>query len=128
MRGKGGDRRSACLPRGNLIVVGRDTYGDGWNGAKLSIAGTDNSSYLTAWRGPLSSDKKKSVNVSIHSQHNWVEFRSPAGPPGPRGITGAADEHSQKDVSALKNKLITAENKLVKLQNQVAKVIKNVTF
>eukprot|EP00505_MAST-04D_sp_SCG-Rhode-Island_P004869 Stramenopile-MAST_4_protein_4869 len=51
--GQGGDSSEACLGAGQVVVGGRDIpNGDSWDGAKLSIVGTDGTSYLSSWSGP----------------------------------------------------------------------------
>ena len=41
-----------ALEAGNITVIGRDTFGDSWNGAYVKIEGTDGTIYLAPWTGP----------------------------------------------------------------------------
>ena len=51
--GRGGKSANVCLELGQQVVVtGKDTYGDSWNGAVLTISGTVGTVYLSAWSGP----------------------------------------------------------------------------
>ena len=61
LSGQGGDTKNACLQGGNVTVVGWDTYGDGWDGAKLKVVGEDRTVFFPEWSGPSSSDGKEKV-------------------------------------------------------------------
>ena len=64
--GKGGDTVTFCLSSGLHMVIGWDTWGDGWNGGALKVIGVDDGTiYLPPWNGPTNKDKKLSVTTSF---------------------------------------------------------------
>ena len=59
--GVGGETKSACLPYGTLTLVGKDSYGDGWNGATIKVIGDDGTVYFDEWSGPTSAQGKVAI-------------------------------------------------------------------
>ena len=41
--------------------MGRDTFGDGWNGATLSVVGENGDIYFPHWSGPIEADETREV-------------------------------------------------------------------
>ena len=53
VNGKGGETKTLCLSGGNYTVVGKDSYGDGWNGGVLKVVRTsDGHITFGPWSGP----------------------------------------------------------------------------
>eukprot|EP00942_MAST-04A_sp_MAST-4A-sp1_P009462 g9462.t1 len=65
--GGGGETKSTCLPYGTLTLVGKDSYGDGWNGATIKVIGDDETVYLAEWSGPSFSEETKTFNILMPS-------------------------------------------------------------
>ena len=61
--GGGGETKSACLPYGTLTLVGKDSYGDGWNGATIKVIGDDGHVYFEEWSGPTSAQGKIAIKM-----------------------------------------------------------------
>ena len=59
--GVGGETKSACLPYETLILVGKDSYGDGWNGATIKVIGDNGHFYFEEWSGPTSAQGKVDI-------------------------------------------------------------------
>ena len=63
--GGGGETKSACLPYGTLTLVGKDSYGDGWNGATIKVIGDDGHVYFEEWSGPTSAQGKVAIEKML---------------------------------------------------------------
>ena len=67
--GQGGDTKDACVNPRNALVTGWDTYGDGWNGARIRIVAADGTILFPEWEGPVSADNKNKVEKSFAFVH-----------------------------------------------------------
>ena len=67
MSGVGGETKTACLPRGTLTLTGKDSYGDGWNGANIKVVDADDTTHVYfEWSGPTSSDGTNELAIALH--------------------------------------------------------------
>ena len=67
LSGSGGQTKYICLSKARYEVYGKDSYGDSWNGANLTIQGVGGNQkvYLAGWTGPEDNDNKDEVKTYV---------------------------------------------------------------
>lgn len=53
-----GDKKRACLNPGAVNLKGSDSYGDGWNGAKVKVTDVRTKKIYTEWSGPTNNPNR----------------------------------------------------------------------